>query len=514
MPTSPRNKQRRSKTISFSMLEALSTPVFVINTLTRKFSYCNSAFEDLSGFTLGEVKKLHWTDLFSEKDSVRARAIYDLLLDNLGQVAELDLSFRKKSGRMLAVNLFANSMPSSFSRHFLIISVHDLTHIKKLEKEKELAYREMSHVAKLADIGRLAAGIAHELNNPLMIIQGFTENIEAAIDDGSIEKKELKWLLNPILKASERMAKMISQLTRMSRHDEHLSLATVTLAEIVENVVRLTRNQLNYNEVELIKDYDRNIVVKCDPNQVEQIILNILNNAVHALQKMTGKKQLTFKIHAFGGMHALSIHNNGPHIPEGIKEKIMTPFFTTKEVGEGTGLGLSVSYGIMKAHGGDLTFSSKRGLGATFNLLFPAIENTTIISSPARAIGLVVDDEDFARDIIVNELKRYGFRLIEAVNGEEALKVLKSRSDIDFVFADAKMPTMDGISLVKNIRAENKSMLVFAVTGFTGIRSIEDDFTRAGVDGFLAKPLDHEKILACVKQILSRVAAHNKKRAA
>lgn len=500
--------------LQLSLLEALSTPTVVVNLKTKKFVYCNSAFEELSGYPLAAVKKLRWSDFFDGTDDNRARALYEVFSENGGEITEYDLSFRKKSGRRLAVNLFAKTMPQPHARHIVLVSIHDLSHLKKLQSEKEKAMREISHISKLADIGRLAAGVAHELNNPLMVIQGFAENIEASLVDQSFSADELKWQLSPILKATDKMAKIISQLTRMSRDDEKMSLVSVHLSEIVEDVLRLANKQLLYNDVELIRDYDSQLVVRCDPNQIEQIILNILNNAVHALTKKQKDRKITVRVKDKDGQSVVSIHNNGPSIPENIKDKIMTPFFTTKEVGEGTGLGLSVSYGIMKAHGGDLTFESKKGAGTEFHLVFPALEDGVALTDSSRAIGLVVEDEQFPREIIVNKLRRYGFKILESENGEEALKILKSRRDIDFVFTDAKMPVMDGATLVKNIRAENKSMLIFAVSGFTGIRSIEAEFKKYGINGFLAKPLDQEKFAACVQQILRETKRSKKTRRA
>ncbi len=507
-----KKQKNKAKKLNFSIYEAINTPLIVFDTSKKKPIYCNSAFEEISGYHLEKIKLMNFLDFFSKDDRVRMRDLQDLLFSVTGELSEMDLMFRKRSGRKFSVNIFAKTMKISKTIKSVVVAIHDISFIKKLQSEKESAIKEMAHVSKLADIGRLAAGVAHELNNPLMIIQGFAENIESMIDNKEIDLDELKWQLNPILKATSRMAKIISQLTRLSRDDEEITFVVTNLAEVIEDVIQLIKNQVAYNDIELIRDYDKDIFVKCDPNQIEQIVLNIINNAVHALMQRHKNRKLKVSIKERSTTARLCISNNGPTIPTEIKDKIMTPFFTTKEVGEGTGLGLSVSYGIMKAHGGDLTFKSDKRNGTSFMLHLPIVEGQEITNNNFNCVGLVVDDEDLARDIIASKLTRFGFKICQASNGQEALNIIQSRGDIDFMFTDAKMPIMDGPTLIKNVRTFDKSMLIFAITGFTGIRSIEREMNKHGVNGFLAKPLDHEKFNECIKQIEERLEQTNIKR--
>lgn len=489
----------------FRVLSDISTPTLVIENKTQKIFASNSAFEDLSGFTLDVIKEKDVHSFFSDKDHTRVESFLDVLKIHSGELSEINLSLRKWSGRRVDVNLFGKTVHVGNKRTFTILTLHCLEEIKKLQKEKEATIKEMSHVSKLADIGRLAAGVAHELNNPLMIIQGFAENIEILIEGGECDRTELRMQLNPILKATGRMSKIIAQLTRLSRDDKGIAFVQVDLVDVIEDVLNLVKNQLKHNDIELKKNYSGSFLARCDPNQIEQIILNIINNAVHALSKITSHRLLEVTLEESKGLVRLCLKNNGPEIPTKIKDKILTPFFTTKEVGEGTGLGLSVSYGIMKAHDGDLTFSSSQSKGTKFSLVFPRIVRSSETLRKLEGTGIVVDDEEMTRKLIATKLRRFGFKIFEAENGADALEIFNSTKNIDFIFTDANMPVMDGSTLVKNLRRLSHDLLIYVITGFTGIRSIEQEMTSHGVNGFLPKPLDHEKFSDCIKEIDEKV---------
>ncbi|NQY99173.1 MAG: response regulator [Bdellovibrionales bacterium] len=494
-----------------AFFNTVNTPSILVNAKTFEVELSNVAVESLLGYTSTELGELEIGSFFSGEDLDRVNALMDILSEASGEVNELDLKIRKKSGKSLGVNLFASSVEINRKKR-IVMSIHDVTKLKGRQEEKEKSIREMAHVSKLADIGRLAAGVAHELNNPLMIIQGFAENIDLMCEEGDqVSSDELKWQVGPILKAADRMAKIISQLTRLSRNDKDMKLTHVDLIEVVENIIGLVSNQFSYNDIDLIKNWESGHLVKCDPNQIEQIILNIISNAIHALSSVEEERRITISLKAEGKTELLEIHNNGPAIPKEIQEKILTPFFTTKEIGEGTGLGLSVSYGIMKAHGGDLAFKSKEGKGTTFSLKFPKPQAVNEIVSTSKALGLVVDDDQGSRQVIATKLSRFGYRIIQAESAFAALDILKSNPEIEFVFTDIKMPKMDGSRLIQEIRQNYRKLLVYAVSGFMSEAIMEHHLSKHGVHGFLTKPLDHDKVSLIVSQIEDQLLANNKK---
>jgi PAS domain S-box-containing protein len=483
----------------------------LVDAESHRVELSNIAAEALLGYSGYELIGMKLSEFFSSANLDRVNAIMDILSASNGEVNELDLEIRKKSGKSLGINLFASSLEMNRKKR-LVISLHDVTELKGRQEEKERSIREMAHVSKLADIGRLAAGVAHELNNPLMIIQGFAENIDLMCeDDPQVSSDELKWQVSPILKAADRMAKIISQLTRLSRNDKDMKLTHVDLIEVVEDIIGFVSNQFSYNDIEVVKDLQGGHLVKCDPNQIEQIILNIVSNAIHALAAVEDERRITISIRTEGKHEVLEIQNNGPAIPKSVQEKILTPFFTTKEIGEGTGLGLSVSYGIMKAHGGDLSFDSEEGTGTRFYMRFPKPQDIKKVFSKSQALGLVVDDDQGSRQVIASKLGRFGYQIIQAESAFAALDILKSNSNIEFIFTDIKMPKMDGSRLIQEIRKNDRKVLVYAVSGFMSEAILDHHLSKHGVNGFLTKPLDHDKVSLIVGQIEDHLVSNKKK---
>ena len=494
-----------------AFFNTVNTPSLLIDSKTNRIDLCNRASENLLGYPANELIGKSLTELFSDESLHRVLAMLEIVSSASGEVSELDLEIKKRSGKTLGINMFASSLEINRKRRF-VLSLHDVTKLKGRHKEKERSIREMAHVSKLADIGRLAAGVAHELNNPLMIIQGFAENIDLLCEEGpEVSAEELKWQISPILKASDRMAKIISQLTRLSRNDRGMKLTLVDIIEIVEDILGLVSNQFSYNDIELVKTCSRGRLVKCDPNQIEQIILNILSNAIHALSHRSEGRKVKIAVSEVNDVIVLEIHNNGPAIPAEIQDQILTPFFTTKEIGEGTGLGLSVSYGIMKAHGGNLTFESREGVGTSFFLNFPKPKDVSQVISKSKALGLVVDDDQGSRQVITSKLTRFGYQIIQAESAFAALDILKSNANIAFIFTDIKMPKMDGSRFIQEIRQTDKKVLIYAVSGFMSQAIMEHHFARLGVNGFLTKPLDHERLSLIVNQIESQLLSQSSK---
>ena len=172
-----RTKRHVAKTY-FKVLNDIGTPTLVIENKRGQIYQCNSSFEELSGLPEPKIMGEDIFTFFNQKEHSRVSSFLDILKNQSGELSEVNLSFRKKSGRKVSINLQGKTVELSGSRRFTVLTFHNLEQIRKLQIEKEEAIKEMSHISKLADIGRLAAGVAHELNNPLMIIQGFAENIE------------------------------------------------------------------------------------------------------------------------------------------------------------------------------------------------------------------------------------------------------------------------------------------------------------------------------------------------
>lgn len=487
--------------------EGLGTPILVLKASDTRPTFANSACKQLLGVTdLQHLTSRPFQHYFAKEDQAKALAFCKRLVrSQLGHSKSMN-HVRIISGNKEELHVhIVGKLINLNRRRCLVLSFEDITQVQRLEEEQEKARREVAHISKLADIGRLAAGVAHELNNPLMIIQGFAENIELLLEEGTIDDQELKLQLAPILKSSDRMSRIISQMTRMARDDD-IQLVRVDVYEVIKDVLSLLTQQLNRIEIDLDTDELEHHLVRCDPNQLEQILLNIISNATHALENIQNQRKIRISSQRNNANIVIKIWNSGPAIPSEIQDKIMSPFFTTKEVGKGTGLGLALSYGIMKAHDGELSFQST-DKGTEFRLTFPVLTEGERLEPGVHRKVLVVDDDPHALQVLKNKLERFGYEVTPAKNAKEALRKYASETEIKAVFTDLKMPEVDGFQLIKQIREKNPHLLIYALSGYAHPRAIEMEAYRLGINGFLKKPIDHN----IFSRVIFKMEEHLKK---
>ncbi len=487
------------------LVTSISMPIVLVDPKKQTVSFVNPAFEDLCGRTQSEVRGVAAIDLFAKAVQAKVEALCEVMAqDGSRRLEEHDCELVRRTGRKIPVNILASRVRLG-SQNWIVLSLHDLSTIRKLQSQRENDLKEMAQVSKLADIGLLAAGVAHELNNPLMIVQGFAENLELLLNEPKLQLEELKTQTGEILKAADRMNRIISQMTRMVRTTD-VTFEIVDLQELTLNVLRFINHELKYSDAKVITNYSEANLVKCDHNQVEQVIINIINNALHALALREKGRELRLTSAENDGWVELKIWNNGPPIPNDIQDKIMTPFFTTKEVGKGTGLGLAVSFGIMKAHGGSLSFKSSEQVGTEFKLRFPKPEVLPVEARPQlnRAI-LLVDDDPAALEVLANKVRPFGYQILKVRTGTEAFRMISTHPSIIAVFTDLRMPDMDGLTLCRHIRQfMNPGPAIYAVSGYGVTPSLEKDLKVAGVTGFLTKPINHNSFSAVMYELYGK----------
>lgn len=487
------------------LLAGVSLPIVVVDPRTRAVDYVNPAFEDLCGKPLREVRDHLLPSLFSKSSQEKMAAICEVMKrPGTSRLEEIDCELIRRSGRKAPVTVHASRVRLT-TRDWLVISLQDLTQIKRLQHRREMDIRELGQISKLADIGLLAAGVAHELNNPLMIVQGYAENIEMLLNQPHLPVSDLKSQTAEILRAADRMSRIISQMTRMVRSTD-IRFELIDLQEITQSVLRFLGHEIKYSNTTVEVAFEAGNLVKCDHSQIEQVIMNILSNALHALESRSENRKIRISAVKRENAVELKIWNNGPPIPQSIQDKVMAPFFTTKEVGKGTGLGLAVSFGIMKAHGGSLNFASEEAAGTEFRLLFPAPE-VKPVEAKARSDHaiLLVDDDAQALEVLANKVLQFGYQVIKVRSGTEAFRELTAGRSIIAVFTDLRMPDMDGLTLSRYIRQfHNPGPLVYAVTGYGISPSLEADLRSAGVSGLLTKPINHNSFSAAMFEIDSK----------
>ncbi len=260
-----------------------------------------------------------------------------------------------------------------------LISARDITERKKMAEERQRMEEQLRLAGRLAAVGELAAGVAHELNNPLAAIQGFAQFLAARKDLDEGIKKDL----DTIYRESQRAAKITQNLLSFARRHEpekHL----ISINEAIEKTLELQAHPMQVNNIELVVELAPDLPnTLADFHQMQQVFVNIMNNAEQAMIEAHGKGRLVVKTKRAGNVIRISFVDNGPGISEENMKRIFDPFFTTKEVGKGTGLGLSICYGLVEAHGGRIYAKSKLGQGATFVVELPIASENELMAEAA-----------------------------------------------------------------------------------------------------------------------------------
>ena len=382
----------------------------------------------------------------------------------------------------------------------------DVTERRRLEEQ----FRQAQ---KLENIGRLAGAVAHDFNNLLTIIAGYGQMI---VDEMTVHHP-LREPAKQICAAAERATALTRQLLTFSRRQVS-EPKDIVLNDLVRDFDAMLRRLIG-EEIELTLQLGEAAgVIRADPGQIEQVIMNLAVNAKDAMPNggrlviRTGREALDEKFvesHLSvepGTYTVLTVSDTGVGMSPEVKAHIFEPFFTTKEVGKGTGLGLSTVYGIVKQSNGAVWVYSEPGQGTTFKLLFPAAEGASeaaaAVAAPQAAMGtgtiLLAEDEPAVRGFIHKTLSKYGYTVLAAPNGLEALKLARQHAkNIDLVLADVSMPGMGGMELAAEFAIEHPSVPVLFISGYA-----EALREKAPDQKYLQKPFTSTTLLTSVGAVL------------
>ena len=385
--------------------------------------------------------------------------------------------------------------------------VTDITEQKKAEAERRELWRKAQVTSRLASVGEMAAGIAHEINNPLTGVVGFSELLMTKDLPEDIRKD-----VEIIHDGSQRVAGIVKGLLTFAR--QHKPERTYTdINEIIESTLILRKYSLETGNIEVSTSLDAELPwTMADAGQLQQVFMNIIVNAEAEMKKAHGRGKLIVKTEQIGNKIRISFADDGPGIAKENIGKVFDPFFTTREVGEGTGLGLSLSYGIITEHKGTLYVKSRLGKGATFIIELPVIaeERQLDLAEPAgetKGVSggriLMVDDEPTILAFLKEVLGGEGYDVETVSSGKEALEMIKNKR-YGLILCDIKLPGLSGVEIYEQIEKVAPSLqkrIVF-ITG---------DVTSADTQAFLektkapyvTKPFDIAKLKEEVNRILS-----------
>lgn len=465
------------------------------------------------------VKSLVWPvrELAWATDAIAAGklevTVQDGRADELGQLA---LAFNKMAGslRTAALERKAHLEEVTELNKELRVVLEQRTQEKKqledLLTQTRSLQEQLIQSSKLAALGGLASGIAHEFNNILAGMMGHSEN---ALDNRDVEEKDRA--LNIVLDACERGQHITANLLTFARRQE-LKKEISDLNLVLDNVVILTQRELEKCNIKVIRRCESIPRVLCDQAQIGQVFLNLITNARDAMAGKGG--ELIISSGYSEGYVEFKFMDTGPGIPAEIRDRIFEPFVTTKYrdsggARQGTGLGLAVSYGIVKSHQGEIKASSLPGVGTIFSVRLPArgneeehlFEKATAGSISSRQFLkgfriLVVDDEPVICDALQNKLTRLSCHVVCALDGLTALQALETQH-FDLVLCDITMPGMDGLDLLREIRAKGRDIKVLMITG----QIVGEDLEKAinlGSDGYLRKPFSLNELEAALSNCL------------
>jgi signal transduction histidine kinase/ligand-binding sensor domain-containing protein len=393
---------------------------------------------------------------------------------------------------------------------------------KKLQQDMidlEELQDQLRQSQKMEAIGKLAGGISHDFNNLILAIIGHSDFILMEENLTPQTRDDVE----QIIKASQRARSLTRQLLAFSRK-QVLQPKLISLNEYIEDMEKMLQRLIG-EDVNLITRLSSvGGIVKADPGQIEQVILNLAVNARDAMP--TGGKliietanvtldQKYTKHHQDlnpGDYVTISVSDTGVGIDKDIQERIYEPFFTTKELSKGTGLGLSTVYGIVKQSGGCIWLYSEMGEGTTFKLYFPRVydkpnatieQNVTIESLQGSETILLVEDEELVRNITIKTLNKYGYTVHESRDGNQALKIYDQLDgSIDLIITDVIMPGMSGKELSDHILAKNKNTKVLFISGYTDDLIAKHGILEEGMN-LLQKPFTHKEIATTIRQILN-----------
>ena len=509
-------EQLKASENKFRMAFMTGADAFSISTLKEGLILeVNDRFAAVFGYSRDEACGKTVTALGLYCDSDRGRLLSELTAN--GYAKELEFLARRKDGEFRSVLISSSPLQGAGGELLLTVS-RDITEQKRVEAEKVKLEDQFRQAQKLESIGRLAGGVAHDFNNLLMVINGYGDLLLREYKSGDPLRK---WA-EEIRQAGERATNLTRQLLAFSRK-QIVEPGPVYLQSLVAECHSMLQRLIG-EDIELVVESDPSgWPVMADPGQLHQVLMNL---AVNALDAMPDGGRLTIRTANVeldetntaghpeispGPYVLLLVSDTGAGIAKEIQERIFDPFFTTKSEGEGTGLGLSTVYGIVRQLGGSITVKSEPGRGAAFEICLPRLEGAVAAGTHAPSVTgsargsetvLVVEDQDPVRSLAVAALKERGYQVLDAARGDAALLLAERQpGPIHLLLTDVVMPHMTGKELAERLTRSRPEMKVLYMTGYAADVMVRRELLGAAAQ-CLAKPFGGDALAAKVREVL------------
>jgi two-component system, cell cycle sensor histidine kinase and response regulator CckA len=493
-----------------NILENVLVGVFQV-TLDGQFLFANQKMMEIFGYSSWEDLKAVGSIAELYKQPEERPIIVDEIMNKGFVIAERE--FKRKDGQHIRCKLQTRKTTHKNGTIILEGLIEDITKIRKLQTQLQQAQR-------LEAIGTLAGGIAHDFNNILSSVIGFTQ---LSLDDVLIGT-HLHDNLTETLAAANRARDLVKQIMAFSRKIEQ-EKKPVQIYPLVKETIRMLRSVIPTN-IDIREHMSKEMItVNADPSQMNQVFVNLITNASHAVDE-NGIIEIGLEVVIFdetiknqfpdllpGRYARISVGDNGWGIARENLNRIFDPYFTTKDPEKGTGLGLSVVHGIVKSHGGHITVYSEVGMGTTFQVYLPLSGQSLSTESSQQAPQfpggteriLLVDDEPSIVNMQKQTLERLGYTVAAVTSSRNALETFRlSPASFDLMITDMTMPDLTGDKLARALKEIRPDIPVILCTGFSEKINSENAQDLV-VDGFLMKPVERVKMAKMIRSVLEKV---------
>jgi PAS domain S-box-containing protein len=503
--------QRESEKKYRLFVENANDAIFVVQ--DGRTPFANQRSEDLLGYTLDELKEVPIAEWIHPADREMALDRYRRKLK--GEDPPTDYTFRVirrgSETRWVLINCVLIEWEE---RPAILTFMRDITEQKQVEVQLQQAQ-------KMEALGAMAAGLAHEINNPVNcilinapLIERIWEDILPGVQDYAEKNSEKTYggltflflkenfaqLISDMGLAGDRIAKLVAALKNFVRQPEEIHKEPVDINQVVENALQLSRSTVAKSGIELHVQYGQNLpMIEGHLESLEQIFLNLVLNSVQAIHHEKGEIRITTSFQDNTKKISIFVEDNGEGIDSAIASNIFDPFFTTKHMEGGGGLGLFVTYNLVKEFNGDITFESRKDAGTVFRIAFP------VEKSEKMARILIVDDDEQIVSLLSKVLARHPLYIVEAAyNGIEGL-IKMGTFEPDVLILDVSMPDMDGIEVCRKLRNDLSlsAVSVIIITGHVNNPRLRE-LKEMGFHEIYAKPFATDDIMNAVSEALIR----------
>jgi PAS domain S-box-containing protein len=484
----------------------------------RNVVTCNEAFVNLFGYKKREIegKSIRLIHQSDESFHSFGKTAYPVI--NRTGSFRTEWEFMHKDGTIFPVETVTSALKSphgSITGYMAIVT--DITERKQAQEEHKKLESQLEQAQRMEAIGTLAGGIAHDFNNILSLIIGYTELVLDEIQKGSQFWEDLR----EVYQAAKRARDLVKQILVFSRQDKS-ERKPMKLHLVVTDALKLLRSSLPAT-IEIRQHLTATGMVLADPTQIEQVIMNFCTNAYHAMRERGGVLEVRLEDMVLEGEAAarqlelrpgpyvtLTVRDTGHGMSGAVMDHIFEPYFTTKETGEGTGMGLAAVHGIVKGHGGAITVDSAPDKGATFQVFLPRADGAEAGEQPREGVlppegterMLFVDDEQAMIEMGRRTLEHLGYEVVTSTSGIEALEAFRAQPDkFDLVITDMTMPKMTGDEFATELMRIRPEIPIILCTGFSE-RITEKKAKRMGIRKFIMKPLVMRELAEAVREVL------------